>query len=107
MGMTALWLTILTMFPIMANEGTFWDGPGDYVTRKETAIRIADAVFIENFGESMMSVERPLLATETPTSWIVKGTLRQAPPGVIIAGGVARIQINKKSGCIEELDHGQ
>ncbi len=61
----------------------------DYVPDETTAIKIAEAVWLPIYGESIY-VNRPFVATLEKGIWLVTGTL---PEGYF--GGTATIKISK------------
>lgn len=71
-----------------------------FVPNEETAIRIAEAVWIPIYGGKKIEKEKPFKATLHDTVWIVTGTL---PKGS--AGGTAIAEISKESGCIIRVSH--
>jgi len=73
-----------------------------YVPDQETAIRIAVAIWIPIYGKEQIERERPYKAILKNGIWYVTGSL---PEGSF--GGVAEAEINKESGCIIRISHGQ
>jgi hypothetical protein len=74
-----------------------------FVPNAETAMRIAEAVWIPIYGEDRISSEKPFNATLTNDIWTVTGA--DLPPGTV--GGVAEAQISKRDGRIVRVIHGQ
>ncbi|HWB24852.1 MAG TPA: NTF2 fold immunity protein [Chitinophagaceae bacterium] len=74
----------------------------DYVPNKETAIKIAEAVWLPIYGNKIYN-EMPFTARLDTTKgiWIVSGTLYTE------AGGVACAYIQKKDGKIIKVYHGK
>jgi len=73
-----------------------------YVPDAETAIRIAEAVFLPIYGEKVYK-ERPFVAELNADGiWTVHGTL---PSGTV--GGTAMAQIRKTDGKILLVTHGK
>jgi hypothetical protein len=71
------------------------------VPNSETAIKIAEAIWLPIYGEQIYS-ETPFVATlMDSTIWIVKGTLHTA------LGGVAYIEIQKSDCKILRVTHGK
>lgn len=73
-----------------------------FVPDKETAIRIAEAVWIPIYGEEKINSEKPFKAKLHNGVWIVEGSL---PEG--LAGGVAIAEIAKQDGHIIRVSHGK
>ena len=75
---------------------------GDYVPDKETAIKIAEAIWYPIYGE-MIFEEKPFVARlKNPGVWIVEGTFKYD-----VFGGVAYIEIQKKDCKILKVTHGK
>jgi hypothetical protein len=71
----------------------------DLVPNKETAIKIAEAVWLPIYGEKVYN-ERPFVARlKNSKIWIVEGTLHNTK------GGVAYIEIQKKDGKVLKVYH--
>jgi hypothetical protein len=73
-----------------------------FVPDKETAIKIAEAVWLPIYGEKTINNEKPFNATLLNGVWIVEGSL---PKGFI--GGVAVAEIAKLDGRIIRVSHGK
>ena len=75
----------------------------DYVTDETTAIKIAEAIWLPIYGNSIYD-KQPFNAkyVEKDNSWIVEGTL---PPNIL--GGVPEIKINRTTGEILYVRHGK
>jgi|SRR5579862_2942988 len=76
--------------------------PNGFVPDEKTAIRVAEALLIPIFGEKRIDSERPFSAELNGDIWVVKGYL---PYGV--KGGVAEIQISKKTCQVISVTHGK
>jgi hypothetical protein len=76
--------------------------PGGYVPDAETAIRIAEAVWIPIYGRDKIEGERPFTAKLWRNVWTVTGSL---PDGML--GGTAEIDIRKSDGTILRVIHGK
>jgi len=73
----------------------------DYVPDKETAIKIAEAIWYPIYGK-MIYEEKPFVARlKNPGVWIVEGTLKYE------VGGVAYIEIQKKECKILKVNDGK
>lgn len=73
-----------------------------YVPNQETAIRIAVAVWSPIYSKEQIEKQKPYKAILKRGIWYVTGSL---PKGWV--GGVAEAEINKESGCIIRISHGQ
>jgi hypothetical protein len=71
-----------------------------YVFNSETAVKIAEAVWLPIYGERIYS-EKPFHAELRDTVWIVKGTVHAK------LGGTVYIKINKRDGRILMVTHYQ
>jgi hypothetical protein len=71
-----------------------------YVVNEETAIKIAEAVWLPVYGYKIYS-EQPFKAQLANDVWTVKGTLKTS------LGGVLYIEISKKDCRILEMYHGK
>lgn len=73
-----------------------------YVAKERTAIRIAEAVLSDIYGDAQIKFELPLTAKLENEVWTVTGTF---PTKGYYKGGVATILISKDSGCILSVSH--
>lgn len=73
-----------------------------YVPDKDTAIKIAVAVWIPIYGKKEIEEQKPYNAVLTDGIWFVSGSL---PKGT--AGGVAEAEIIKENGKIIRISHGK
>jgi NTF2 fold immunity protein len=71
-----------------------------------TAVRIAEAVLVPIYSESVVAKERPFRATLVGEVWIVEGTLPCDGTGDCV-GGVAVVEISKKDGRVLRVSHGK
>lgn len=74
------------------------------VSSKETAVRIAEAIWFEKYGKSSIIVQRPYQVYLKDSIWVVYGSFNY-PPGT--KGGTAYIEINRFDGRIIRLFHGE
>ena len=74
-----------------------------FVPDETTAVKLGEAVAIAQYGEKVISEERPFRAHLVGSTWIVKGTLH--PQGAL--GGTAVLKIDKQTGKIVFLIHQQ
>lgn len=72
-----------------------------YVPDMETAIRIAEAVWLPIYGEKILK-RKPYRAKLNGFTWIVEGSL---PKGM--KGGVPYIEIDKRTCVILKVMHGK
>ncbi len=75
---------------------------GGYIPDEETAIIIAVAVWSPIYGKEQIEKGKPYKAILRNGIWYVIGSL---PEGW--RGGVAEAAIDKESGCIIRISHGQ
>ena len=73
-----------------------------YVPDEETAVKIAVAVWIPIYGKEQIESEKPYNAELKENIWHVSGSL---PEGWL--GGVAIAEIDKKTGKILRISHGE
>lgn len=106
-NMLVLFLSILLMvIPqfINAKEGTegYYIPEEGFVPDKETAIKIAEAIWLPIYGEKIYE-KQPFIATlsDDKEIWTVKGTLGKK----LMLGGVPYAKIRKKDGKILEVYH--
>ncbi|MNT94770.1 hypothetical protein D3C72_2365260 [compost metagenome] len=75
------------------------------VPNKETAIKIAEAIWLPIYGKKIYN-EKPFTTELTSSGiWIVKGTLKDLDIGA--KGGVAYIEIQKSDCKILKIYHGK
>jgi len=83
----------------------------NYVPNSETAITIAEAVFIPVYGRKQIESERAFTATLRGDVWTVAGTLNcsdgkpQTDKPPTCAGGVAVVKISKMNARIISMTH--
>jgi len=75
-----------------------------YVPDAATAIRIAVAVWVPIYGENVIDLEKPYIATLKGDVWTVVGTFHCKGNCV---GGVALAEISKQNGTILRVIHGE
>ena len=76
----------------------------EIVPDKKTALKIAEAVLVPVYGEKILK-QRPFIVKQEDNRWIVDGTLH-CPDKKTCKGGVAHVEINKKTGAIIQMIHG-
>jgi hypothetical protein len=77
--------------------------PKGFVPDSATAVRIAVAVWIPIYGDSLIRSEEPYVATLANGVWTVTGTL----PRQYNKGGVAIAKIAKRDGRVIFVKHSQ
>lgn len=77
-----------------------------YVPDAQTAMAIAVAVWSPIYGMEKIEQEKPYIARLEGNIWHVTGSLN-CPPNIRCIGGVAVIEISKKSGEILRVSHGK
>ena len=75
--------------------------PDGFVPNKETAIRIAVAVWEPIYGVAQIAEQKPYTARLKKGVWIVEGTLHSE------MGGVALAEIAKSDGRVLRVSHGR
>jgi len=85
-----------------AGERSNYTPKDGFVPNRETAIKIAIAVWEPIYGAEKIAVEKPYQARLTNGVWIVEGAL---PKGVF--GGVAEARLAKDDGRILKVSHGK
>jgi hypothetical protein len=73
-----------------------------FVPDVQTAISIGIAVLIPIYGQDVIDAQKPFEATLIGDVWVVTGTLKRHTPG-----GVAEIDISRKTGTILRVIHGK
>jgi hypothetical protein len=99
------WIPRFTVAVVLMSCGAMqhnYKPEAGYVPDKDTAIRIAVAVWEPIYGKEQIAGEKPYVATLTENVWTVRGSL---PEGCV--GGVAEIDIRKDDGCILRVTHGK
>jgi hypothetical protein len=103
--------SLFTAFVICASDSVETYKPKDgYVPNAETAIRIAEAVWIPIYGEQLIESEKPFRARLLKgNTWLVQGSFKKsiedADGGAV--GGVALAEIAKDDGRIIRVTHGK
>lgn len=90
------------MAKVMANSIPNAMAGRDAVPDAETAVALAEAYLIPVYGKKEIFGERPFQAVLLNGYWVIFGSL---PKGWL--GGVAQIIIEKKSGSVIHITHGQ
>jgi hypothetical protein len=88
---------------VRAAEERPWVPENGFVPNTQTAIRIAEAVWIPIYGEKQIASERPFKAVLRGDTWVVTGTLPSGASG----GGTALAEIAKRDGRILRVVHFQ
>lgn len=74
-----------------------------FVPDEVTALKIAEAVAIAQWGEKQIAAERPFKARLRGSVWTIRGTLHSEG----IPGGTAVIKLNKVTGAVMFAIHQQ
>jgi len=64
----------------------------DYVPDEKTAVQIAEAVLVAQFGQERVNAQSPLRAVSTSKdAWLVQGTVRglHGPVGILVSGSTS------------------
>lgn len=95
-------LFIMTSACSKKNNETHWKRSDGYVPNAATAIKIAEAVLPNIYGEQVND-KKPFRATLVDGSiWVINGTLSSN-----LDGGVPHIEIQKSDGRIIKIIHGK
>jgi hypothetical protein len=95
--MVRIWVAVLFLAGAVVAMGQTPKKHRDYVPDEKTAVQIAEAVLIAQFGEERVKAQLPLHGSNSYRDvWIVGGT----EPGPPRKGGGMAVMINKHSGCI-------
>jgi len=110
--MKTLILTVALLFLPLTNAGVAHESASSeavqrayrpkkgYVPDEQTAIRIAEAVWIPIYGAQHIEKEKPFKATLKNGAWTVPGTLAEG-----VKGGTVMAIISSNSGCILGVGH--
>lgn len=74
----------------------------NYVPNEETAIKIAEAIWLPIYGEKIYNQKPYIVSLVNDSIWVVTGTLAENK-----RGGVAYIEIQKKDCKILKVIHGK
>ncbi|MHC5061951.1 MAG: YbbC/YhhH family protein [Planctomycetota bacterium] len=103
------WVLVLAMVIVIASceqkknpDTPNYKPPSGYIPDAQTAIRIAEAVWIPIYGKKQIEKQRPFNAKLSNGVWTVTGSLPE-----IMIGGVAEIDIRKDDGKILRVIHGK
>jgi hypothetical protein len=101
--MFRIWATVLLLAGALVAAGQTPKKHRDYVPDEKTAVRIAEAVLIAQFGEERVKAQLPLRGSNSyGDTWIVQGT----EPGPPHKGGGIAVMIDKHSGrIVNVLEH--
>lgn len=72
-----------------------------YIPDSQTAVRVAEAVLVAIYGNTIIGEQKPLVATLREGQWHVAGTLPEE-----YLGGVAIVVLNRSDGRIIRVSHG-
>jgi hypothetical protein len=106
--MFRIWAAVLLLAGAFVAAGQTPTKHRDYVPDEKTAVRIAEAVLIAQFGEERVKAQLPLRGNNSyGDTWIVQGT-EPGPPrtGPPPKGGGMAVMIDKHSGrIVSVLEH--
>ena len=91
---------LLAIMAFLRNEEGSFKPKDGFVPDEETAIRIAEAIWIPIYGKENIEREKPFKATLTHRVWTVTGSL---PEG--LKGGAAIVEISKEDAKILKVIH--
>lgn len=95
-------LATLPLFSVSSEETKHNYVPKEgYVPNADTAIKIAEAVWLPIYGKGINDM-KPFKATLKGGVWTVEGTLPKVMPG-----GVPVAEVDKNTGQIIRVSHGQ
>jgi hypothetical protein len=100
-----LFISGLVINPLAAQQpdAHSYKPPNGFVPDSATAVRVAIAVWIPIYGDSLIMSQQPFVATLKDGIWTVTGTL----PPQYTQGGVAMARIAKRDGRILFVKHSQ
>jgi len=78
-----------------------------YVPDANTAKIVAEAVWKAHYGNDQINNQKPFQVYLVGRTWRVCGSLPSSGPGYVYLGGVAEIEIDKYSGKILVMSHGE
>ncbi len=97
-----LWICFFSISSVCAENSKHNFVPENgLVSDENTAIKIAEAVLLPIYGESINN-KKPFVAKLVDGVWIVEGTLPRN-----MKGGVPLIEISKDNGAILRVSHGK
>ena len=99
---SALVIFCLLSISLAASQQHSFVPEDGFVPDKQTAIKIAEAIWIPIYGEKTIKHEKPFRAILHDDRWIVTGTLPKD-----VTGGVAVAEISKSDGRILRVSHGK
>jgi NTF2 fold immunity protein len=101
--MFRIWTTVLFLAGVLVASGQTPKKQRDYVPDEKTAVRIAEAVLVAQYGEERVNAQLPLHADGSNGDyWIVQG---HGPGPATSKGGGPAVWINKHTGCLKVMEH--
>lgn len=99
-------LAVVLWFAIVASGKDLEKVPHpDYVPDEKTAVRIAEAVLIGQFGDERVNAQLPLSAMSTSKdSWLVQGSIKDKEGRTQVGGSLA-VWVDKHTGCVSVIEH--
>lgn len=72
-----------------------------YITKQQTAIKVAEAILVENYGEDKINSEKPFeVKVINDSLWNIRGSFNK-----IGFGGVFDITLSARNGKVVEMYH--
>ena len=102
LGRSLCYILFVVSMNAISGEKYSYIPPSGLVPDEETAIKIAEAIFIPIYGKDKIKQEYPLTTTLSDGIYTVTGTL---PKG--LKGGVALAEIAKDDARIIRVSHGK
>ncbi len=94
---------LLTMIAFGKDLGKAPSHP-DYVPDDKTAVQIAEAVLVAQFGQERVNAQLPLRAVSTSkNAWLVQGAVKDKE-GRTQVGGAFGVWVNKHTGCLTVME---
>ena len=86
----------------------YYDRTNGLVPDKETAIKIAEVILVNVYGEEQIKKQKPFVVTLLKNKiWIVEGSFKNKATSLRDKGGVAHIEIQKSDCKILLVTHGK
>lgn len=81
--------------------------PIGYVKDASQASNLARRVAIEIYGAKTIKGEEPLEARLEGNTWVVEGHLHRGYFGGVVFGGIVRVSIDRSTGAVRGVCHGE
>jgi hypothetical protein len=100
----AIIILLLTVYLLIAAQKDSNASHPNYVPDSKTAVLIAEAVLIGQFGQERVDAQRPYAAISMDKDfWLVQG-LAMDENGIPKMGGTFGVIINKHEGCVKVIE---